>query len=252
MSNYFILMLVLVVYMLCWYGASIILKRNDVADIAWGLGFVLMAWLSFFTSDFSLKALVVNILVTVWGLRLSWHIFNRNRNKPEDFRYLQWRKEWKYFYLRSFFQVFMLQGLFLFIIALPVVYINTQAVVFHWVDTVGILVWLAGFYFEAIGDYQLKQFRLNLDNRGKIITTGLWRYSRHPNYFGEALQWWGIFLMALMMPLGWLMIVSPLTITYLLRYVSGVPTLERKYAGHKAFEDYKSKTSAFIPMKPKR
>lgn len=253
MNHYLIIALALFSYMLVWFVVSILIKRNDVADIAWGLGFVVMAWISYLLSDQSQKALLVNVLVTVWGLRLSWHIFLRNKGKSEDFRYHQWRMEWKHFYLRSFLQVFMLQGLFLFLTVLPVIYINTNSTgSFNFLDGVGILIWLTGFYFESVGDYQLKQFKSKPENKGKIITTGLWRYTRHPNYFGEVVQWWGIFLMAVTLPGGWMTIVGPLTITYLVRYVSGVPMLERKYAGNPEFEAYKKVTSVFFPMPSKQ
>lgn len=249
MNHYLILGLVLFTYMLLWFLVAILIKRNDVADIAWGLGFVMIAWVSYFIAEQSMKALLVNVLVTVWGVRLSWHIFLRNKGKSEDFRYHQWRMEWKHFYLRSFFQVFMLQGLFLFLTVLPVIYINFHSTVsFHFLDGIGILIWLIGFYFESVGDYQLKQFKSNPESKGKIITTGLWRYTRHPNYFGEVVQWWGIFMMAVTLPGGWMMIIGPVTITYLVRYVSGVPMLERKYAGNPEFEKYKKDTSVFFPM----
>ncbi|MBX2945051.1 MAG: DUF1295 domain-containing protein [Cyclobacteriaceae bacterium] len=249
MNHYLILALALFSYMLVWFVVAILIKRNDVADVAWGLGFVVVAWFSYFLSEPSQKAFLVNIMVTVWGLRLSWHIYLRNKGKSEDFRYHQWRREWKHFYLRSFLQVFMLQGLFLFITVLPVIYINIHsAVSFHFLDGVGILIWLTGFYFESVGDYQLKQFKSVPENKGKIITTGLWRYTRHPNYFGEVVQWWGIFLMAVTFPGGWMTMVGPLTITYLVRYVSGVPMLECKYAGNPEFEAYQKATPVFFPM----
>lgn len=252
MNHYLILALVVFSYMLFWFVVSIRIKRNDVADIAWGLGFVVVTWFSYFLSDQSPKALLVNVMVTIWGLRLSWHIFLRNKGKSEDFRYHQWRMEWKHFYLRSFLQVFMLQGLFLFITVLPVIYINAQSAFrFHFLDGAGILIWLTGFYFESAGDYQLKQFKSKPENKGKIISTGLWRYTRHPNYFGEVVQWWGIFLMAVTLPGGWMTIAGPLTITHLVRYVSGVPMLERKYAGNPEFEEYKKRTSVFFPLPPK-
>lgn len=252
MNHYLILALVVFSYMLFWFVVSIRIKRNDVADIAWGLGFVVVTWFSYFLSDQSPKALLVNMMVTIWGLRLSWHIFLRNKGKTEDFRYHQWRMEWKHFYLRSFLQVFMLQGLFLFITLLPVIYINAHSAFrFHFLDGAGILIWLTGFYFESAGDYQLKQFKSKPENKGKIISTGLWRYTRHPNYFGEVVQWWGIFIMAVTLPGGWMTIAGPLTITYLVRYVSGVPMLERKYAGNPEFEAYKKRTSVFFPLPPK-
>jgi steroid 5-alpha reductase family enzyme len=235
-----------------WYVIALINKRNDLADVAWGLGFVFLVWLAFYLSGGNQRALLVNALVTVWGLRLAWHIHTRNHGKPEDFRYAQWRKEWKHFYLRSFLQVFLLQGIFLFVTVWPVIFINLSVPEpFQWLDFTGVLVWLIGFYFESVGDYQLKQFKKNPANKGQIITTGLWRYTRHPNYFGEALQWWGLFIIALILPGGWVTVVGPIVITYLLRYVSGVPMLEAKYKGNAVFESYKKKTSIFFPMSPR-
>lgn len=251
-NPFILLALALFGWSVLWYVIALINKRNDVADVAWGLGFVFLAWLSFYLSGGSDRALLVNALVTMWGLRLSWHIHSRNHGNPEDFRYAQWRREWTNFYLRSFLQVFLLQGFFLFVIAWPVMFINLAVpATFQWLDMLGIVVWLIGFLFESVGDYQLKQFKNNAANRGKIITTGLWRYTRHPNYFGDAVQWWGIFLIACAIPGGWVTVASPLLMTYLLRYVSGVPMLERKYAGNSAFEAYKKKTSIFFPLPPK-
>jgi len=252
MNYYFILAITLLGYMTFWFIVSVIKKRNDVADIAWGLGFVLMAWLSFFLSSFSLKALLVDSLVTIWGLRLAVHIYNRNKNKSEDSRYLEWRKTWKNFYLRSFLQVFMLQGIFLFIISLPVIFINLSASnTFGFLDIFGFLVWLIGFYFESTGDKQLKEFIANPNNKGKLIDKELWQYSRHPNYFGEVTQWWGIFVIALSLPGSFFTIIGPLTITVLILFVSGISLLEKKYAGRPDFEEDKKRTSIFIPLPPK-
>jgi steroid 5-alpha reductase family enzyme len=248
-NQYFLLAGALLIYQSVWFVVAIIRKRNDVADIAWGLGFILLAWLSY-SGATNQRALLVNLLVTLWGLRLSWHIYKRNRGQQEDFRYANWRKQWKHVYLRSFLQVFMLQGLMLFIIAWPVLFIN-QAGFIEWQswDMAGVIVWLTGFLFESVGDFQLAQFKKNPANRGKLITTGLWQFTRHPNYFGEAVQWWGIFLIACSLPMGWITVVSPVVITYLLRYVSGVPMLERKYAQHPDFKTYQQNTSVFFPWK---
>jgi len=252
MNHYVILALGLLGYMTMWFVVSIVKKRNDVADIAWGLGFVLMAWLSFIISGFSFKALTVNILVTIWGLRLAWHIYNRNKNKPEDSRYLEWRKAWKNFYLRSYTQVFLLQGILLFIISLPVIYVNHSASSgFGVLEMVGFLIWTLGFYFESTGDRQLKEFISNPGNKGKLMDKGLWQYSRHPNYFGEVTQWWGIFIIALSVSGSLFTIIGPLTITILILFVSGVPLLEKKYAGRPDFEEYKKRTSIFLPLPPK-
>lgn len=253
MNYYLTLALVLLAYMTIWFVVSLIKKRNDVADTAWGLGFVLMAWLSLFLSEVSFKAVLVSTLVTIWGLRLAWHIYNRNKNKPEDSRYLEWRKTWNNFYLRSFLQVFLLQGVFLFLISLPVIFINrASSTAFGTLDLVGLIVWITGFYFESTGDKQLKEFISNPVNKGKLMDKGLWQYSRHPNYFGEVTQWWGIFLMALSSPGSYFTLIGPLTITTLILFVSGVPLLEKKYAGRPDFEMYKKKTSIFFPLPPKK
>lgn len=253
MNIYLTIGLVVLAYMMIWYGISLVLKRNDVADIAWGLGFVVVSWVSFYCSPQTERGLLVAALVTLWGARLSYHIFLRNKNKPEDFRYRSWRKSWKNFYLRSFLQVFMFQGLFLYIISLPIIFIQHHYVVgLKWIDLVGTGTWTIGFLLESVSDYQLKVFKSKPEHAGRIMTIGLWKYSRHPNYFGEVVQWWGIFLLAMPLSGGWITIVSPLTITYLIRYVSGVPMLERKYAGNTEFEHYKRRTPVFFPLPPTR
>jgi len=252
MSIYFLLGAILFFYMCFWYFIAILKKRNDVADIAWGLGFILLAWTSFYFSGFSLIALIINIFVTIWGVRLSTHIYLRNRNRGEDSRYLAWRQEWKYFYLMSFFQVFMLQGLLLFLIVYPVIFINANTSInFNYLYLFGIFVWIFGFIFESVADWQLKSFISRPENKGKIMQSGLWKFSRHPNYFGEVTMWWGIFLVALILPYGFYTIVGPLTITFLILFVSGIPMLEKRYEGDTMFEKYKKKTSRFIPWFPK-
>jgi steroid 5-alpha reductase family enzyme len=190
----------------------------------------------------------------VWGTRLTLHIFFRNRGRGEDFRYAKWRKEWgRRVVPRSFFQIFMLQGVFLVLIALPVVLANgSTGKNLMPLDVAGAAVWLVGFFFESVGDYQLSRFRKNPENRGRIMTGGLWRYTRHPNYFGEAAIWWGIFLIALSVRNGWLGIISPLTITFLLLKVSGIAMLEKKYVGNSEFAAYARRTSAFFPWFPKK
>lgn len=253
MNYYLHLLLVVYGYMTCWFLVSIAQKRNDVADIAWGLGFVLLSWYAFFLSTPSIKPVVMNLLVTLWGGRLAWHIYKRNRKKGEDARYLTWRKSWKHFYLRSFFQIYVLQGTLLFLIALPVIYSNySHSDGFTLTDGIGVLVWCVGFFFEVVGDHQLKVFLSNPNNKGKIMDQGLWRYTRHPNYFGEVTMWWGLFMSALSSPSAYFTIIGPITITILILFVSGIPLLEKKYAGRPDFEAYKKKTSAFFPLPPKR
>jgi steroid 5-alpha reductase family enzyme len=251
MSYFVTLIAILLVYMSLWFVVSLIRKRNDVADVAWGLGFVLMTWASFFLSgDSGIRGMLVGVLVSIWGLRLAWHIHRRNKGKAEDYRYLAWRKEWgKWFYIRSYFQVYLLQGLFLFLIVSPVLLINKNAgPSLVLLDFLGVAVWLVGFYFEALGDAQLARFIKNPENKGKLMQSGLWAYTRHPNYFGEVVQWWGLWLIALSVPGAWLGIVGPMTITFLILKVSGVPMLEKKLEGNPEFAEYKRKTSIFIPL----
>lgn len=243
--------LILFVYMSFWFVVSLIKKRNDVADVAWGLGFVLMAWSSFSFFDYSgIRGIIVGVLVSIWGLRLAWHIYTRNKGKAEDYRYLAWRNEWgKWFYLRSYLQVYLLQGLFLFLIVSPILLINnSSASPLGILDILGVAVWLFGFYFESVGDAQLARFIKNPENKGKLMQSGLWAYTRHPNYFGEVTQWWGIWLIALSVPYGLLGIIGPLTITILILKVSGVPMLEKKMAENPDFAEYKRRTSVFIPL----
>lgn len=256
MIEYFLfLAAILFVYMNCWFVFSVIKKRNDVADIAWGLGFVLLAWASLLlTKEMEVRSIIATVMVSIWGLRLSWHIYNRNKGKSEDYRYQQWRNEWgKWFYLRSYLQVYILQGLLLFTVVLPVMAINKGGgETFGALDLVGIVIWLIGFYFEVVGDWQLAKFIKNPANKGKLMMSGLWQYTRHPNYFGEVTQWWGIWLIALSTPIGWISVVGPLTITFLIIKISGIPMLEKKMEKHPSFAQYKKQVSIFFPLPSKK
>ncbi len=264
--------LTIFVYMTALFLVALIKKRNDIVDIGWGMGFIIVAWVSFFLGTRTFSAAIINILVTLWGLRLALHIYFRNRGKPEDFRYKAWREKWgKWFIFRSYLQIFMLQGLLMMIVALSIVIANTQAINQAsmlsgplWqkiIFVLAMLTWAKGFFFEAVGDYQLTQFIKNPENKGKIMTSGLWKYTRHPNYFGEVTQWWGIFfatigvftwsMTAVQTPEFWhlfgVALLSPFTITLLILKVSGIPMLEKKYEGNAEFEAYKKRTSAFFP-----
>ena len=241
-------------YMTVIFALALLKKDNSIVDVAWGIGFILVALLTFFLEPgFTWRHILVTGLVCVWGIRLALHIYFRNKGRGEDFRYAKWRKEWgKLFVLRSYLQVYLLQGILLLIVSYPVMLVNrSKADRLTFWDVVGVGIWLIGFFFEAAGDYQLSEFKKNPSNKGKIMRKGLWSLSRHPNYFGEATLWWGIFLIALAVRNGWTAIVSPILITFLLLKVSGVTMLEKKYAGNQEFLDYARRTSPFIPWFPK-
>jgi steroid 5-alpha reductase family enzyme len=253
MNIYINLALILLFHVVFWFLLSIYYKKNDIADVAWGVGFLLMSWSAWYLSSYSITSFICNVLVSIWALRLTLHIYLRNKGKPEDFRYANWRKQWKHFYTRSFHQVFLLQGFFLFLIAIPIIEINNKSPKeYNDVYIIGVVIWLIGFLIEAIADKQLKDFKQDKNNKGKIITTGLWKYSRHPNYFGEVVLWWGIFIMSASFGNGYFTVISPLLITYLICFVSGIPMLEEKYKGNLEFEEYKKRTSAFFPLPPKK
>ena len=234
---------------------SLLKKDNSVADIAWGIGFIIIALTSFLLHPlYSPKQILTLSLIILWGARLAIHITMRNRGRTEDFRYKQWRDQWgNKMLIKSFFQVYILQWLLMQCIATSIVIINASGFpTIHILDIVGCLIWGIGFIFEAIGDYQLLLFKRNPENKGKIMDLGLWKYTRHPNYFGEVTQWWGIFVIALSSPYGYLALISPLVITTLILKVSGIPLLEKKYIGNVLFEQYKKKTSVFFPWFPKK
>jgi steroid 5-alpha reductase family enzyme len=226
------------VYMTLWYGVSVLKKRNDIADIAWGLGFILVAGFSLIFNP-NIKLMISLILISFWGIRLATHIYKRNKNKKEDYRYEQWKNN-------AYFKVFVTQGFFMWLICWPILGSKENI---EWFNLIGIAVWVVGYYFEVVADRQLKEFIGQAKNKGKIMQEGLWAYSRHPNYFGEVTMWWGIWLLNL--NLNWWTIVGPLTITFLILKVSGVPLLEKKYEGNKEFENYKKRVSVFIPWWPK-
>ncbi|HPA70417.1 MAG TPA: DUF1295 domain-containing protein [Bacteroidales bacterium] len=245
--------LVLFLYMTGLYLLALLRNDNSIADIAWGPGFILVAWSTFLLDgSFTQRQWVTCLLVSMWGLRLSVRIYLRNRGKGEDIRYRKWREEWgSSFIIRSYLQVFLLQGAILLLNTSSILFINTyDEGHLGLLDYLGVVVWLVGFIFESTADWQLDRFVKDPGNRGKIMDQGLWRYSRHPNYFGEVTMWWGIYLLSLSVPWGWISVVGPLTISYIILFVSGVPMTERFMEDNPAFADYKRRTSAFFPWFP--
>jgi steroid 5-alpha reductase family enzyme len=260
MSLFLVTGIALFIFFNIFFIIAQVKKNNGIADIAWGLGFVIVSVTSLIYQNlYDIQSLVITLLVMIWGFRLFFYIGIRNFNKPEDFRYVEMKKKWKTnLKLKAYFYVFMLQGLFLYIISLPIQFVNYFSMDLdlygYIILGVGVVIWMIGFYFEAKGDHELKVFKKDSNNKGKILTTGLWKYTRHPNYFGEAVMWWGVWIVSLssMQPVLLFGFIGPLFINYLLVYVSGVPMLEKKYKDNQLFIEYAKVTSKFIPLPPKK
>jgi steroid 5-alpha reductase family enzyme len=237
----------------CVWIVSVRRRDASIVDICWGPGFALLAWVYYaLFNAFRPRAIVVAVLVTIWAVRLAVHLLRRHRG--EDPRYRSMRDaHGRAFWWRSLFTVFWLQAVILWFVALPVLVAAraTEPAGVTATDIAGVLLFAAGFAFEAIGDYQLEHFKAVPANRGTVLNSGLWRYTRHPNYFGDAVLWWGVFLIACSTPGGWLTVASPLLMTVLLLRVSGVTLLEQRLKTSKpGYAEYMRRTPAFVPWFP--
>ncbi|MEI6237345.1 MAG: DUF1295 domain-containing protein [Candidatus Saccharibacteria bacterium] len=240
-------------YMSLWYIFAI--KNNDLSlvDIAYGMGFVAIALsMLIFTHPEPIR-LVMALLVTVWGIRLTYMIARRKIDKPEDWRYSDMRAKWgKKYKQKAYINIFVTQGLVILIISAPVLVLANYYTPIGILQAVGLTVWLIGFLIEYFADKQLKQFLIARKDKSKVMESGLWNYTRHPNYFGEVLQWWGLWLIVVALPFGWLAIISPILITFLILFVSGIPLIEKKYINNSSYQNYAKRTSVFIPWPPKK
>ncbi len=238
---------VVLVYMTTWFILALILRRRDIVDSAWGIGFIVVAITAFLQrnneSTFTVIALA---LVTLWGLRLFLHITARNWKKKEDYRYAQLGElNSVRFWAKTYTNVFLLQGVLMVAISLPVIgimYASSDPIVL--IAVAGAIIWLFGIIFEAIGDYQLRQF-ISAGKKG-VMDQGLWKYTRHPNYFGEVTAWWGAALIALSFGVWW-GILGAVVITILITKISGIPLLEKRYENDKIYQAYAAKTPKLIP-----
>ncbi len=234
---------------------SVILKNVSIVDMFWGMGFVIVNTFYFLNTETTLSKIILFILVTLWGLRLSIYLAWRNIGKPEDFRYQEFRKKYgdKNYWWISYFQTFLLQGILMGIISLPLLGVNLYATSksLTVLDYLGIVIWIIGFVFEAGGDMQLVRFKKDKSNKGKVLDKGFWRYTRHPNYFGDAAVWWGFGLLCLSVGSYWL-VAGSVIMTLLIIKVSGVVLLEKTLKDQKPeYRDYIQKTSSFLPWFPK-
>lgn len=237
---------------------TLILKNSSIVDIFWGAGFILLNWVYFFLlpEGYAARKWLVSILVTIWGLRLSIYILWRNWGKGEDFRYQKLRdaagQAW---WWQSYFKVFIFQGLVMWVVSAPLVFphISSSSDKLNLLDALGIALWAIGFYFETVGDIQLTRFKADPANKGKLLTYGVWRYTRHPNYFGDSMQWWGFYLIAAATGQGAYTVLSPIIMTFMLLRVTGIALLEKSLKDAKpGYEEYEKTTNAFIPWFPRK
>ncbi len=253
---YFSGLLIIWVYVTSVWLLSVYLKNASIVDIFWGLGFVLVSAFYFNVSiENNSRQIIVLSLISIWGIRLSIHIFIRNLGKPEDYRYHEFRKHYgkeRYWWF-SYFQVFLLQGALIWLISAPVLSVKYFGTLngLNIFDFLGMAIWIIGFIFEVGGDWQLARFKANPSNKGKLLQTGFWKYTRHPNYFGDAAVWWG-FAMFSIAAGSFIPVISAVLMSWLLLKVSGVTMLEKTLINTKpGFEKYVKQTSAFIPWFPK-
>lgn len=235
---------------------SLKLKDASIADPFWGTGFILVSWFAVaLNGGGNWRAVLLATLVTIWGLRLSLFLLWRNSGHGEDSRYAEMRRHHgDRFWWVSLFTVFLLQGLLLWFIAFPVQAVSSvsQTPPFSALDAAGVLIWCVGFMFETFGDWQLARFKANSQNAGKVLDKGLWRFTRHPNYFGDFCIWWGLFGIAAAGGCWWT-VASPVVMSLLLLKVSGVTLLEKTIVQRRPeYEDYIRRTNAFFPWFPKK
>ena len=248
--------LTIAVLMISTWIISLLVKNASIVDIVWGFGFVCVAWAVRLRVDgLAARQNLLVAMTTIWGLRLAIYLFIRNHGKGEDYRYVRMRKHWgPRFPLISLGTVFATQGLLMFLVSLPVQLGQTELTpdlgVLAWI---GVALWMVGLFFEGVGDAQLARFKKNPANAGIVMDKGLWRYTRHPNYFGDACVWWGIALVAAETTVGRWGLIGAVVMTTLLRRVSGVTLLEKSLVKRrKGYVEYVERTSPFVPRPPRK
>jgi steroid 5-alpha reductase family enzyme len=235
---------------------SVKMKNASIIDPFWGFGFVVLAFYYVYaTGNYSPRSILLTSLVTIWGLRLSIYLLWRNMGHGEDYRYQEFRKDYgpeRYWWV-SFFQVFLLQGVLMSLVALAILgtIMSDQGAALTLWDYLLVPIWLIGLSFEAGGDYQLTKFKKDKSNKGKVLNTGFWKYTRHPNYFGDTAIWWSFGLFSVISG-NYYGVIGSLIMNILLLKISGVSLLEKSLKKTKPqYEDYINRTSAFFPWFPK-
>lgn len=249
------LIVILGIMLMLWL-ISLKLRDVSIVDPFWGTGFAIVAFVSWgLNAPLGSREILIVTLITIWGLRLSGYLLWRNWGHDEDARYAQMRaKHGDRFWWVSLLTVFGLQAVLLWFIAWPVqvVIAARSSAPLGPLDLLGVALWGLGIFFEAVGDWQLARFKMLPENRGKVMDRGLWRYTRHPNYFGDFCVWWGIFLIAAAGGAYWT-VASPILMAFLLLRVSGVSLLEQSITERRPeYADYQARTNAFFPGPPKR
>lgn len=243
---------IVVLFTILW-AVSLRLENSSIADVAWGPGILVIGLTYYFTSHGApVRALLTLALLAIWAIRLAVHLGIRTRERGEDFRYVKWRDEYDHWWLVSYFKVFLLQAVAAWIISLPIYFaiVSLAPASLTIVDYIGVALFVCGLLFESVGDEQLRRFRGNRANKGKVLDSGLWHYTRHPNYFGEAVLWWGFGVIGLATG-GVPGLFGPAIMTYLLIYVSGVALLESTLIEKPGYVYYVGKTPAFLPLPAK-
>jgi steroid 5-alpha reductase family enzyme len=253
LSAFGIIMLLMTVLWL----VSVAIRNVSIVDLFWGFGYVVAATFYFFVAEGNpQRNLLLLLLVAIWGLRLTLYLMWRNIGKGEDFRYQEFRRSYgeKRYWWVSFFQTFLLQGVIMWLVSAPLLgamYFGADSPI-GLLDALAVALWLVGFVFEAGGDFQLAKFKSNPENKGKVLDTGFWKYTRHPNYFGDSAVWWSFGLFSIAAGAFW-PALGAILMTLIIIKVSGVSLLEKTLKSDKPeYAAYIKKTSAFFPMPPKK
>ena len=247
--------LVVLGIMVCTWVLSLVLRNAGIVDIVWGAGNVSVAWTAAYVGDgHTGRSDLLVAMITIWGLRLTGHLLWRRRGHGEDWRYRSMRREaGDGFAMRSLVTVFLLQGVIMWTVALPVQLAMTpDDPDIGPLAIIGVVLWGIGLFFETVGDAQLARFKADPANEGQVMDRGLWRYTRHPNYFGDVCVWWGLFLVAAETTDARPGVVGPVVMSIVLMRVSGVPVLERSLTRRRpGYADYVARTSTFFPRPPR-
>jgi steroid 5-alpha reductase family enzyme len=238
------------VFTILWV-VSLRLQNSSIADVAWAPNILLIGLIYYFTSEGALLRTELTLaLVAIWAVRLGLHLFYRQRLEGEDHRYVKWRDEYEdNWWWISYFKVFLLQSVLAWVVSLPIYFaiVSVGPASLTWLDYVGVAVFVTGFLFETVSDEHLRRFRADRANKGRVLDTGLWSYTRHPNYFGEALIWWGFGIIGVATG-GLPGLIGPVILTYLLIYVSGIAMIEPSLFTKQGYSSYAGKTPVFLPL----